>query len=195
HHLLRHLGRNREADADVASVRRQNLRVDPDQLAARVHQRPARVALVNGRIGLEEVLEAAAAHDIGRAALGANDAGRHRFADAERIPHGKANISDAHRVGIAELQHWHVAFVDFQNRQVARGIRANYSRRIRGVADEVYFDVLSAVDYVMVGKDVPISAHDYTRTQGALHFVILARPRRATAEELLEERVVEKREL
>ena len=56
--LLRHVRRNREADADVAAGARQDLRVDADQLALRVHQRAAGVAVVDRRVGLQEVLVA-----------------------------------------------------------------------------------------------------------------------------------------
>ena len=53
--------RNREADADVAVVARQNLRVDADQLAFGVDERAAGVAVVDRRVGLQEVLVAAVA--------------------------------------------------------------------------------------------------------------------------------------
>src|SRR6185295_7030125 len=46
HHVVRHRRRDREPDADVAAGRREDLRVDPDQLAAQVDERAARVALV-----------------------------------------------------------------------------------------------------------------------------------------------------
>ena len=45
---------------------RQDLRVDADQLAARVDQRAAGVALVDRRVGLDEVLEAAVARAASR---------------------------------------------------------------------------------------------------------------------------------
>ena len=64
--LRRHVRRNREADADVAAGARQDLRVDADQLALGVHQRAARVAVVDRRVGLQEVLVAAVADAVDR---------------------------------------------------------------------------------------------------------------------------------
>src|SRR5690606_9757639 len=58
HHLARHVGRNGEADADVAAGRSEDGGVDADQLPAEVDQRAARVAGVDGGIGLDEVLVA-----------------------------------------------------------------------------------------------------------------------------------------
>ena len=59
HHVLAMFDRNGEADADVAVGIREDLRVDPDQLALHVHERAARVAVVDRRVGLQEVLVAA----------------------------------------------------------------------------------------------------------------------------------------
>src|SRR5438876_497790 len=93
HHVLRHVRRNREADADVAVVAREDLRVDPDQLALRVDERAARVAVVDRRVGLEEVLVAAVA-DAGRPSLRADNAHRDRLADAQRVAHREHDVAD-----------------------------------------------------------------------------------------------------
>src|SRR5438067_1414058 len=52
-HALDHVGRNREADT---LARRDDRGVDPDDLAAQVHERPARVAAIDRRVRLDEVL-------------------------------------------------------------------------------------------------------------------------------------------
>ena len=103
HDVLRHVGGDGEADPDVAARGREDLRVDADQLAARVDERAAGVALVDGRVGLEEVLEAAVA-DARRASLGADDAHGDGLADAERVADGERDVADAHAVGVAERQ-------------------------------------------------------------------------------------------
>ena len=61
HDRLRHARGDREADADVAARGRQDLGVDAHELAGGVDEGAARVALVDGRVGLQEVLEAAVA--------------------------------------------------------------------------------------------------------------------------------------
>src|SRR6185295_2651794 len=52
HHVLRHVRRNREADADVRVHRRQHLGVDADHFALRVHERAAGVAVVDRPVAL-----------------------------------------------------------------------------------------------------------------------------------------------
>src|SRR3712207_7731665 len=49
----------------------------------------ARVAAVDGGVGLDEVLEAPV-REAGRAPLGRDDAGGHRLADAERVADGRS---------------------------------------------------------------------------------------------------------
>ena len=100
HHVARHVRRNREPDPDVAARRRQDLRVDADQLAARAHQRAAGVALVDRCIRLDEVLERTVAHS-GGAALRADDAHRDRLADAERVAERQDDVADLHLVRVA----------------------------------------------------------------------------------------------
>jgi hypothetical protein len=50
------VGGHREADADRAAGRRDDRRVHADDLAVHVEQRAARVALVDGRVGLQIVV-------------------------------------------------------------------------------------------------------------------------------------------
>ena len=69
-----HVGGDGEADALVAAGAREDRGVDADQLAVHVDQRAARVAGVDRRVGLDEVLVVGDAH-VG-AALGRDDAHR-----------------------------------------------------------------------------------------------------------------------
>src|ERR1019366_484773 len=194
HHRLGHVGGDGEANADVDAGGRENLGVDPDQLPARIHQRAARVALVDGRVGLQEVLEAAIAQTRG-AALGADDARGYGFADAQRIANRQANVTHAHLIGVAGLQNRQVAGANLQPRQIAGRVRPPPLRGIRTArADEIHLDLVRAIDDVMVGEDVPVGAHDHARAQRFLH---LRAPfsRNRPAEKLAEKRVVGEREL
>ena len=67
------IGGHGEADADRAAGRRDDRRVHADHLAVHVEQRPARVALVDGGIGLQVVVVGAG---VDVALLGRNDADR-----------------------------------------------------------------------------------------------------------------------
>src|SRR3546814_19068217 len=45
-------GRNSEANADIAPGRRKDLRIDADNISIQIEHRPARIALIDGGIGL-----------------------------------------------------------------------------------------------------------------------------------------------
>ena len=100
HDVPRHVGRDREADADAAARGAQDLRVDADELSAQIDERAARVTAVDRRVGLQEVFERIAATRL--TALPADDAHRHRLANTERIAHGQDDVADASLVRIAE---------------------------------------------------------------------------------------------
>ena len=74
-HVLGGVGGDREADALRAHDDRG---VDADHLAARVDERPAGIAGIEGRIGLDDVADQAAVLRAQRAADRADDAGRYR---------------------------------------------------------------------------------------------------------------------
>src|SRR3970282_434252 len=83
---LGHVGRDREADADVAARAREDGAVDSDDLARHVHGWPARVARVDRRVRLEEVVEGSLADG---APFGADDARGHGLLEPERRADGQ----------------------------------------------------------------------------------------------------------
>ena len=72
-----------------------------------IHERAARVAGVDGRIGLDEVLVALDAERV--AAGGADDAHRDGLADAERIADGEHDVADLGLARVAERENGKVA--------------------------------------------------------------------------------------
>ena len=90
--VLRHVRRDREADADRPAGRRVDRRVDADHLAVHVEQRAARVAAVDRRVGLDEVV-VRPLMDV--AAARRDDAGGHGAAQAERIADRQHPVADA----------------------------------------------------------------------------------------------------
>src|SRR2546427_11404967 len=83
HELLHHgageVDRDREAVARVVAGLARNRRVDADHLALDVHERAARVAGVDRRVGLDEVLDAVARarQSVEQSPLRADDASGH----------------------------------------------------------------------------------------------------------------------
>ena len=172
HHVLGHVRRNREPDADVRVDRRQHLGVDADHFALRVHQGAARVAVVDRRVGLQEILVVAIAvarhARAGRTALLADDAHRHRLADAERVADGEHDVADLRVVGVAERRGLEVGRGDFHEREVARLVGADDFRVERASVVQIDVNLVRAVHDVVVGQDVAVARDDHARAETVL---------------------------
>src|SRR6266851_1687628 len=89
YHALDHVDRDRESDALVAAGLRQDRRVHANDLASRIEERSARVAGVDGRVGLDSAaqqIDLSAGHlrFLARIASSADDALGHGLLQAER---------------------------------------------------------------------------------------------------------------
>ena len=109
--ILRRVARDRKADALRAH---DHGGVDADHLAARGHERPARIAGIERGIGLDHVLDQAAGFRAQRTPERGNHAGGDRRFKAERIADRDHKLAALERLGIAELR----------GRQIARGAGA-----------------------------------------------------------------------
>src|SRR5215468_3876529 len=141
-----HVSRDREADADVAAGRRDDLRVDPHEFARRVDQRASGIALIDRRVGLQKALEAAVAQTR-RASLRADDPGGHRLADAERIAHGQRHVAHPYAIGISQREHRQVVRVDLEHGQIAARIIAYDLRVVTSIVRQFGPDLLGPVDH------------------------------------------------
>ena len=92
--------RHREAEPLAAGDDR---RVDADDGAGARHERPARVAGIERRVGLNHVLDQPAGPRAQRAAERADDAGRHGVLEAVRVADGDDELSRPQRLRVAEL--------------------------------------------------------------------------------------------
>src|SRR5262249_24265553 len=94
------------------------------------------------------------------------------------------------------MEYRQIPDVNLEHGQIARRISSHNLCRIRTMCGDVDFDVLGAINHVVIGEDVSIRTHDHTRSQCALHPIVGAGPwRTRTTEELLEKRVFEERKL
>jgi hypothetical protein len=183
--------RDGEADADVATFGRGPLGqrgdggVDADDLAVRVDQRPARVAGVDGRVGLDGVddrglarLLAAAERRLLLVALqsdgpveGADDAGTHRAVEPERAADGEDGVADVQVVGVAERGGGEAADpVGLDDGQVGGRVTADdggVGRRAVGEGHGQVAAVGRGRDDVVVGEDLTVLADDDARTAAA----------------------------
>src|SRR4029077_6188089 len=109
--------------ADRAAGRREDRGVDPDDAAVHVERRPARIALVDRRVDLNEIVVWAGA-DV--AAAGGYDAGGHGAAEAERVADRHHPV--AHAGGLlGEFHEWEVAAaIGLDQRDVGARIGADH---------------------------------------------------------------------
>ena len=132
HHAAHQVHRDREADALDAEILGEHRGVDADQLAAGIDQRAAGIADVDGRVGLDEILEGR--HAELAAARGADDALRDRLRQADGIADGQHDVADAQPVGMPERHDRHVGLeVELQHGQVRVRIAAD-DRRVGDAA-------------------------------------------------------------
>src|SRR5690606_33310341 len=116
------LGRNREADADIAAGGRVDRRVDADDVAVEIEHRAARIAEIDRGIGLDIAVVRAGA---GIAMDRRDDTGGHRPAEAERIADRDYPVADARRGRVAEIHEGQAGRVDLEERQVRRRVTAD----------------------------------------------------------------------
>ena len=64
----------------------------------------------------------------GRPTLRADDAHRHRLADAERIADRQHDVADADGIGVTERQRLQIRAVDLQHGEIARRVGADHLR-------------------------------------------------------------------
>ena len=151
-HRERGLRRHREADADRAARRRDDRGVDADHLAVEVEQRSARIAAIDGGVGLDVVVVGAG---IDVAVARRHDAGRHRAAEAERIADRDHPFAEPQLVGIAEAHRLErLVGLDPQQRDVGLLIAAHQLGLDAGAVVE------DDGDLVGVGDDVVVGDHD-----------------------------------
>jgi hypothetical protein len=165
HDLAREVDRDREAVAHVEAGLGGDGGVDADHLAAHVHQRAARVAGIDGRVGLDEVRDAqvGARQPIQRTALRADDArgDGERQAFAERVADGQHPLADLLLVAVAQGRRLQVVHaLDLEHGDIGVGIGAHHLRAELTPVEQAHRDPVGVLDHVIVGEDVTVLRHD-----------------------------------
>ena len=144
----------------IAAAARNDGGVDADHLAGEVDQRPARVAGVDGRVGLQKPLELL---PDAAAVLGADDSGRNRGLQSERAADGQNPVAYLHTIRIAQLCSWQFFVgVDFNHGEIGVFIRAHQLGGVpRGLAVQLHLNLGGLLDDVIVGEDVAALVHDH----------------------------------
>src|ERR1022692_3006125 len=173
-HLHHGIGRHRETDALVSSATGVNGSVDADHLARHVDQRTARIARIDGRVGLDERLKLPVGNDI--ASFGGNDTGGDRLIETEWTSHRKHPVADRHAVRVAQLGcGQRLLGVNLDDREIGFLVNPNHDGVVGhggGIVHQLYVDAIGFLDHVIVGHDVALGVDDDAGTQGALAQIV-----------------------
>ena len=148
-----HVNRYRQANPHI-STRADYGSIDTDGLAVKIQQRTARVAEVNRRIGLDEILVARNA-DIA-AALRTHDTSSHRVAQSKGIADGDYPFADLQGIGIGQFENGQVLGINFDYGNLGLGVRPDQLGGELAIVREVYCDFLGLTDQMIVRQDVAI---------------------------------------
>ena len=135
---------------------------------------PARIARVDGRVGLDEILEGVDAQL--RAPQRRDDAHRHRLAHAERIADGQHHIPHGNVVVAGKADGRQPLAIHLQHGQIGVGVAADQACLQPLAAGQNHFDLRAVAQHVMVGEDVTVTAGNHARPHvvvGVLLFLIL----------------------
>ena len=167
-----------EADPNVAvaGAAGLDLRVDPDHLAARVEQRAPAVAVVDRRIGLDHVVDRVPVRRPDVPLEGADDAGRDRSLEAERVADRDDRVADfeSSRVGQGKWCERAGTGIDLEQCEVGGRVAADEGCLQRVVVREAHLDRGCSVDDVKVGDDVPLLVQHETRAERLRRLLELA---------------------
>ena len=128
-------------------------RVDADHFAVPVQQRPAGIAGVDGRIGLDGFVNLHAVRFLHRADR-TDDAAGHGPGKAERIADGINFLSDLQIARVAEHHRGESRAFDLNDRQIVRAVGAHHRGPVLLAVVQRDFHLAGLGDHVIVGQHV-----------------------------------------
>src|SRR5204863_4356700 len=131
-----------------------------DHLAKGVHQRAARVAGVERRVGLDDVVDQPAARAAQRPTQRADDPRGYRALETVRIADGDGDLPRAYRRRIAQDDGFDTRGLDPQDRKVGAGIVADEIRLEARAVTQRRRQPGGAAHHVAVGQDEPVVGED-----------------------------------
>src|ERR1017187_5857480 len=158
---LHDLGWNGKAHARERSGRRDEKGVDPDHFAMRVDQRAARVAGVDGGIGLDELSGLAGVIGVRIGAIqGADNSPGDGEAESDRITESQHSLPGLELGRVAQRDIGEVAAFDLDDREIGKRIGADQFSGQNAAIAEGNLDVGGTVHNVVVGDDVSVGRDD-----------------------------------
>ena len=137
-----------------------------------IDQRPAGVAGVDGRVGLDEIFKGVDAQ-MG-ATQGADDARGHGLTDTKRVADGQHHIAHLQVLGLAQHDDRQFVELDLEQGQVGVRVCADDLGCSASTVGQGDFDVVGVFDHMVVGEDVALGADDDAAAQPLLWRFIFA---------------------
>ena len=139
--------------------------IDADELAIGVDEGTPGVTWIDGRVGLDEILEGIEA-DMA-AAGGADDAHGDGLTDTEGIADGEHHVAHPGPAGLVDGNRREVGQLYLEHRQIGVRIRPEHGGTRFAAVLEHDPDLVGATDQVMIGDDVSLGAHDHAGAAAA----------------------------
>lgn len=177
--FLSQVGGDGEAVARIVAVGRGNGGDDADEAGVGIHQRAARVAWIDGGIGLDERLDGAlhtavVVDDAHVSGFGTDDAGGDCGGEVEGVADGHHGLSDTRAVAIAEGDGGEAGGLDFDDGEVGGRVVAYETGGQDAFVVEGNADAFGILDDVVVGDDIAVGRDDDARAVGAVFFALHA---------------------
>ena len=138
----------------------------------RIDQCTARVARIDGRVGLDKVLEGVDPEPL--PARGTDDPLRDRLSDAERVADGEHHVAYLQRFRIPEGDWAQTIGRNPQNRQVCFRIGTHHLCLRDPAITEDDRDLVGTFDNVIVGQNITRVADHYAGAEAGRCFILLA---------------------
>ena len=176
-------GRNGKTDPDIHAGRREDLRIDTDDVALHVEERATGVSAIDRGVGLQEpVIGADAGHPLHRR----DDSRRHGRPDPERVADGDHPVTRPGQRAVAELDEGEgFAPIDLEHGEIAVGIVADQFGLVFRPVRKRYGDLrhrpaIGCRDDVIVRDHVAIGGNEEAGAErGAFAILRLAVARRS----------------
>jgi hypothetical protein len=166
-----HEPRRVAGNGKAESLRRQNrCRVDADHLCARRDERPAGVARVESRVGLNDVVHQTTGSGPERSPDPADDAGGCRVVEPERVADGDRHLPHPHAAGIAQVCPRQRAGIDAKDGEVRVRIVAHEITTRAPAIGQRDGQLVGLVNDVAVREDEPVGREDDARPATLLAF-------------------------
>ena len=159
HNASNEIDRNRETYAGRAGILCQHCCIDADKLPRSIHERAARVALVDRCVGLNKVFKCRQAEKASPCRT--HDSLRDRHTQAVGVTNRKHDIADSELVRSAQRHGRQCTEIDFQEREIGLRVIADELRIGDSPVRHLHTNLCSIADNVPVCDQISLGVDDH----------------------------------